>query len=64
MIRGLYTSGLGMMKETKRLDVIANNLANANTVNDLSELFQVMESDSLSEFQYVIEDGEWKVVLK
>jgi len=31
MIRGLYTSGLGMMKETKRLDVIANNLANANT---------------------------------
>ncbi|MBQ7668436.1 MAG: flagellar hook-basal body protein [Clostridia bacterium] len=31
MIRGLYTSGLGMLKETKRLDVIANNLANANT---------------------------------
>ena len=31
MIRGLYTSGLGMMKETKRLDVIANNLANAST---------------------------------
>jgi len=31
MLRGLYTSGLGMMKETKRLDVIANNLANANT---------------------------------
>lgn len=31
MIRGLYTSGLGMMKETKRLDVISNNLANAST---------------------------------
>ena len=31
MIRGLYTSGLGMERETKRLDVIANNLANAST---------------------------------
>ena len=31
MIRGLYTSGLGMQRETKRLDVIANNLANAST---------------------------------
>lgn len=31
MIRGIYTSGLGMMKETKRLDVISNNLANAST---------------------------------
>lgn len=31
MIRGLYTSGLGMTRETKRMDVIANNLANAST---------------------------------
>jgi len=31
MIRGIYTSGLGMTKETKRLDVISNNLANAST---------------------------------
>ena len=31
MIRGLYTSGMGMERETKRLDVIANNLANAST---------------------------------
>ena len=31
MIRGLYTAGLGMERETKRLDVIANNLANAST---------------------------------
>ena len=31
MIRGLYTTGLGMERETKRLDVIANNLANAST---------------------------------
>lgn len=31
MIRGLYTAGLGMERETKRLNVISNNLANAST---------------------------------
>lgn len=31
MIRGIYTSGLGMMRESKRLDVVSNNLANAST---------------------------------
>lgn len=31
MIRGIYTSGLGMIKETKRMDVVSNNLANAST---------------------------------
>lgn len=31
MIRGIYTSGLGMTRETKRLDVVSNNLANAST---------------------------------
>lgn len=35
-----------------------------NTVNDLAELLQVMDSADLSEFQYVIEDEKWKVVLK
>jgi len=33
-------------------------------VNDLQELLQVMLDDNLSEFQYIIEDGEWKMVLK
>lgn len=31
MIRGLYTSGLGMTAQMKSLDVISNNLANVNT---------------------------------
>lgn len=31
MIRGLYTSGWSMMANTKKMDVIANNLANVNT---------------------------------
>lgn len=31
MIRGIYTSASGMLADQKRLDVIANNLANAST---------------------------------
>lgn len=44
--------------------ICRKDLSKVNTVSDLTELFQVMESDDLSEFQYVIEDGEWKVILK
>ena len=31
MIRGLYTSGWSMLANSKKMDVIANNLANSNT---------------------------------
>jgi 8-oxo-dGTP diphosphatase len=55
----LVSSEEGQMEWIYRKD-----LENVNTVNDLTELFQVMDSDVLSEFQYVIEDGKWKVVLK
>ena len=41
-----------------------DDLSNVNAVNDLQVLLQVMLDDDLSEFQYVIEDGEWKMVLK
>ena len=39
-------------------------LDKVNIVNDFRELLEVMLDDKLTEFQYVIEDGEWKVVLK
>lgn len=55
----LVSSDEGQMEWIRR-----SELQNVNTVSDLEELFQVMEDDNLSEFQYVIEDGEWKVVLK
>ena len=32
MVRGLYTAYTGMVNEQNRLDIIANNLANAATV--------------------------------
>lgn len=41
-----------------------SDLLNVNLVNDFSELLKVMLDDQLTEFQYVIEDGEWKVLLK
>ena len=31
MTRGLFISASGMLNETSRLDIIANNLANVNT---------------------------------
>jgi len=37
MIRGIYTSGLGMTRETKRLDIVSNNLANASTTGFKSD---------------------------
>ena len=39
-------------------------IPNLNTVDDFEELLQVMTSDRLNEFQYVIEDGKWNVYLK
>jgi len=41
-----------------------NDLENINTVNDLKELLYVMEEDSMTEFQYVIEDKKWIAMLK
>ncbi len=39
-------------------------LSNVNLVNDFHELIQVMMDENMCEFQYVIEDGKWKAVLK
>ncbi len=55
----LVSSEEGQMEWISR-----SELEQVNIVEDLPELFQVMEDDALTEFQYVIEDGEWKVVLK
>ena len=37
MVKGLYTGYTGMVNEQKRLDVVANNLANAATTGYKSE---------------------------
>lgn len=40
------------------------NLAAVNAVSDLTELLQVIFDNNLSEFQYVVDGDEWKIVLK
>ena len=41
-----------------------SELSNVNLVNDFEELIEVMMSDILTEFQYVVENDEWIVVKK
>lgn len=41
-----------------------NDLDKIDTVNDLKELLYVMEDDSMTEFQYVLEDKKWIPLLK
>ncbi len=42
----------------------ATELSKIDTVDDFAELLQIMLDDNFNEFQYVVEGGEWKVVLK
>lgn len=41
-----------------------DELSKVNLVNDFNELLQVIIDDNFNEFQYVIEDNEWKIILK
>ncbi len=55
----IISSEEGKMHWVKKED-----LGNVNLVNDFMELLEVMLDDNLSEFQYVIEDGKWKIEQK
>ena len=44
--------------------VPVEQLGNVNLVGDFEDLVQVMLEENLSEFQYVIDEGKWKVVKK
>ena len=41
-----------------------DELSGVNLVDDFNELIQVMLSDSLNEFQYIIDGDYWRVVMK
>ena len=41
-----------------------DELSKVNLANDFYELLQVIIDDNLNEFQYMIEDNEWKIILK
>lgn len=55
----IVSSEEGAMHWVKKED-----LSKVNLVNDFKELLEVMLDENLSEFQYVVEDGNWKVVQK
>lgn len=40
------------------------DLSSLETVEDFQQMLEVMLNESLTEFQYVIEENEWKVILK
>ncbi|MEN8907693.1 MAG: flagellar hook-basal body protein [Clostridiales bacterium] len=57
MIRSLYTSGWSMIADTKRIDVISNNLANANTNGYKKDLainqsFEEMITKRINDYNY------------
>lgn len=50
--------------EGKMYWVKKSELSNVNLVDDFAELIEVMLSDTLTEFQYILENGEWIIVKK
>ena len=59
-----FSGELVSSEEGKMEWVCRKELQTVNLVNDFMELLQVLEDEVLTEFQYVIEDGEWKALLK
>ena len=55
----LVSSGEGRMEWVRRTD-----LPGLKTVADLEALLSVFDREELTEFQYVVEDGQWNVMLK
>lgn len=50
--------------EGEMIWVNKTDLPKMNTVDDLSELLQVMTDNELTEFQYVPENGKWNILIK
>lgn len=59
-----FEGELADSEEGKMRWIKDSDLSNVNLVNDFEELIEVMLNDSLTEFQYVIENDEWIVVKK
>lgn len=59
-----FDGELASSDEGKMHWVKISELSNVNLVSDFEELIEVMISESLTEFQYVIENDDWIVVKK
>lgn len=51
-------------EEGKMHWVKISELLNVNLVDDFDDLIEVMLSDNLTEFQYIVENDEWMIVKK
>lgn len=59
-----FAGELKSSDEGKMIWINKSELSKFRTVSDLEALIRVMIDDDLTEFQYVIENGEWKAVIK
>lgn len=55
----LLSSDEGIMEWIHRKDLQKHNL-----VSDFMDMLKVFDRDDLTEFQYVVNDGEWNVIVK
>ena len=59
-----YDGDVISSKEGEMHWVKKEDLSKLDLVNNFNELLQVILDEKLTEFQYVIEDDEWKLILK
>ena len=59
-----YDGDVISSKEGEMHWVKNEDLSKLDLVNNFIELLQVILDDKLTEFQYVVEDDEWKLILK
>ena len=59
-----YDGDVISSKEGEMHWVKKEDLSKLNLVNNFSELLQVILDEKLTEFQYVVENDEWKLILK
>ena len=58
-----FTGELTDSEEGKMTWILRSRLSEYKTVDDLDQMLDVMLKPELTEFQYVIEDGNWLVKL-
>lgn len=59
-----FSGTLESSEEGKMEWVERNRIAEYSTVSDLEEMLQVMEREDMTEFQYVLNENQWTVVLR
>ena len=59
-----YTGELRSSEEGQIAWIARDRLPRLQTVEDLSELLQVIESEDLTEFQYLVDGEDWTVSVK